>query len=47
MPRRETIICPKCGQESEFTIWRSINTMLDPEMKKVVRDKSAFRLIRA
>ena len=43
MERNEIITCPKCGKESEFTIWQSINTMLDPEMKSAVRDKSAFQ----
>ncbi len=43
MERNEIITCPKCGKESEFTIWRSINTTLDPEMKSAVRDKSAFQ----
>ena len=36
------ITCQECGKESQFTIWKSINTMLDPEMKSKVRDKSAF-----
>ena len=43
MPKKITLTCKECGKESEFTIWRSINTMLDPEMKKAVRDRSAFR----
>ena len=30
----ETIKCPKCGKESKFVMWSSINTVLDPEMKK-------------
>lgn len=32
----ETIKCPKCGKESKFVMWSSINTVLDPEMKKKV-----------
>ena len=39
---QETITCPTCGKESEFTVWQSINTKLDPEMKSAVRDRSAF-----
>lgn len=37
-----TITCPKCHTESEYVMWESINTMLDPEMKSAVRDGSAF-----
>lgn len=40
--RSITITCPKCHTESEFVMWESINTMLDPEMKSAVRDRSAF-----
>lgn len=36
------IKCPKCGHSSEFRIWESINTTLDPEMKEKVKDCSAF-----
>ena len=25
MPEKITLTCKKCGKESEFTIWRSIN----------------------
>ncbi len=41
--RIETITCPTCGKRSEFTIWESINTMIDPQMKAAVRDLSAFQ----
>ena len=37
------VTCPKCGKNGDFTRWQSINTELDPEMKKAVRDRSAFR----
>ncbi len=40
---RENITCPNCGKESPFTVWHSINTTLNPDMKTTVRDKSAFR----
>ena len=36
------IECPKCGKSSDFRIWESINTTLDPEMKEKVKDRSAF-----
>ncbi|MDD6708201.1 CpXC domain-containing protein [Eubacterium pyruvativorans] len=36
------LTCPECKQDSSFTIWESINTTLDPEMKQAVLDKSAF-----
>ena len=32
--RTEIITCPKCGKNSSFTIWDSLNTMLDPEGKE-------------
>ena len=43
MCHREEIECPKCGHKSEFEVWKSINTMLDPEMKAAVLDRSAFK----
>jgi len=45
MSHQETIKCPECGKDSEFTVWQSINTTLDPEMKSAVRNKSAFQFI--
>lgn len=39
---QQEITCPKCNRTSHFTMWRSINTTLDPEMKQSVRDASAF-----
>ena len=38
----EKITCPKCGKESDFMIWSSINTVLDPEMYEKVRTGEAF-----
>lgn len=38
----QKITCPKCGQEGDFTVWSSINTMLDPEMKEKVKTREAF-----
>ena len=40
--KQQQITCPECGTIGKFTMWRSINTVLDPEMKAKVRDKSAF-----
>ena len=44
MSRHETvkITCPQCKKESDFRIWSSINTQLDPELKSAVRDQSVF-----
>ena len=39
----EKIICPKCQKESEFLIWDSINTNLNPDMKEKVRTGEAFQ----
>ena len=36
------ITCPVCGQKSEFMIWSSINTSLDPDMKEKVLNGEAF-----
>lgn len=41
----ETIKCPKCGKESKFVMWSSINTVLDPEMKKKVLTGEIFIMI--
>lgn len=38
----EKISCPKCGAEVDIALWRSINTMLDPEMKEKVRTGEIF-----
>lgn len=42
MEKMEVLKCPKCGEKSEFRIWSSINTQLDPEMKEQVRTGEAF-----
>lgn len=36
------INCPRCGKVGNFTVWHSINTETDPEMRYAVRDGSAF-----
>lgn len=38
----EKIKCPQCGKEQDFTVWESINTVLDPELKGCVRNKTVF-----
>ena len=39
----EKITCPKCEAESDFVIWDSINTMLNPEMKDKILNGEAFK----
>ena len=39
---KTTFTCPKCRKESAFTIWHSVNTTLNPEMKERIIDGSAF-----
>lgn len=41
----EKIICPSCGKEGNFLVWDSINTVINPEMKEKVRNRSAFAFI--
>lgn len=41
----EEIECPVCHNKGEFVLWDSINTELDPEMKKKVRTGEAFRYV--
>ena len=39
----ETITCPECGKQAEFTVWDSINTTLEPEMRERVKSGELFR----
>lgn len=39
----EKITCPNCKKESDFLLWDSINTSLNPDMKEKVRTGEAFR----
>ncbi len=39
----ESITCSKCGKESGFTAWRSLNTVLDPDEKIKVLNGELFR----
>lgn len=34
--------CPRCGKSSDLTIWKSVNTQLNPELKPKVMDGSLF-----
>jgi hypothetical protein len=43
LKKTELIKCPKCGKEHPFTIWGSVNTQDDPEMRYKVRSGEAFR----
>ncbi|MBO4522897.1 MAG: CpXC domain-containing protein, partial [Methanomicrobium sp.] len=43
MEHSEKITCPDCGAESDFVIWQSINTMIDPETKAKVLSGEIFR----
>ena len=36
------ITCPKCQKAGIFTVWDSINTKLDPDMKDRVKSQEAF-----
>lgn len=38
------INCPICGQVLDFTVWKTINTVSNPEMKEKVRTREAFTL---
>ena len=40
--REVNITCPICNETNKFTIWDSINTMLDPELKEKAKDGSIF-----
>ena len=39
----ESITCSKCGKESGFTAWRSLNTVLNPDEKIKVLNGELFR----
>lgn len=41
----QKIKCPACGAEHEFEIWPRINTDLDPDLKKKVRNGELFRTV--
>lgn len=37
--------CPKCHSTHQFTIWQSMNTVIDPELKESVRNLSVFDFV--
>ena len=36
---KQTVTCPKCGKEIEFTMWRSFNNMMDNAMSDIISGK--------
>lgn len=45
LQRSEKITCPGCGEEHDFEMWNSLNTMLDPDMKEKLLSKEMFQFI--
>lgn len=43
--REIKVACPKCGKESTFKIWKSLNTSINPEMKEKVLSREMFRFV--
>jgi hypothetical protein len=41
--QQANVTCPVCRRVSAFTIWQSVNTTENPEMKEAFRDGSVFR----
>ncbi len=39
----DKITCPKCGNKHDFTFYDSVNTELDPDLKRDVRTGELFR----
>lgn len=42
LEKTEMITCPDCGKESEFVIWKSLNSTLDPEAKQRLMSGELF-----
>ena len=42
--RTISVTCPGCRRVMPFTVWESINTSQNPELKAAVRDGSLFRI---
>ena len=40
--RIEKIKCPNCGKENDFVVWESVNTKLNPELKKDFLTRDIF-----
>lgn len=39
----EKIKCPECGAETEFLVWETMNTEIDPEVFDNIRNGDAFK----
>ena len=39
IPRRQTVQCPKCGADIEFTYWQSINTQMPNAIPDIISGK--------
>ena len=39
----EKIKCKKCGNESDYLVWKIMDTNIDPQMKAQIRNGEAFR----
>jgi len=44
-PRKETVTCPKCGKESDITIWDTLNAEMNPKEKQQLLDGTIFRFM--
>lgn len=44
MEQKQVLKCPKCGTENEFTMWQSLNTSLNPEMKQQLISGELFQM---
>lgn len=43
LSNKQNIKCPQCGHESEFEFYKSINTMINPELKEKVCNGDIFK----
>ena len=39
IPHKQTVKCPKCGEEIEFTLWQSINTEMNFAIPDIISGK--------
>lgn len=42
MMNLQEVECPECHSVNQFAMWSSMNTMINPELKQSVRDRSVF-----
>ena len=45
MCEKEEIQCPVCGTTGEFEMWKSVNTVLNPEKKEELLSVALFQYI--